>query len=93
MGGWSVRQLRRQIDSQFYERAALSHDKMNLERPRDEATELTSPSTPKEAIRDPDSMYLFQIKLPRAAWSKAVASKSYSILIDILYNVIYYRIC
>lgn len=26
-GGWSVRQLRRQIDSQFYERTALSKDK------------------------------------------------------------------
>jgi predicted nuclease of restriction endonuclease-like (RecB) superfamily len=26
-GGWSVRQLQRQIDSQFYERMALSKDK------------------------------------------------------------------
>ena len=26
-GGWSIRQLRRQIDSQFYERTALSRDK------------------------------------------------------------------
>ena len=26
-GGWTIRQLRRQIDSQFYERAALSHNK------------------------------------------------------------------
>lgn len=29
-GGWSVRQLRRQIDSQFYERTALSRDKVKL---------------------------------------------------------------
>jgi predicted nuclease of restriction endonuclease-like (RecB) superfamily len=26
-GGWTVRQLKRQIDSQFYERMALSRDK------------------------------------------------------------------
>jgi len=26
-GGWTIRQLRRQIDTQFYERTALSHDK------------------------------------------------------------------
>jgi predicted nuclease of restriction endonuclease-like (RecB) superfamily len=26
-GGWTVRQLRRQIDSQFYERTALSKNK------------------------------------------------------------------
>lgn len=29
-GGWSVRQLQRQIDSQFYERTALSRDKAAL---------------------------------------------------------------
>ncbi len=29
-GGWSVRQLRRQMDSQFYERTALSKNKTKL---------------------------------------------------------------
>ncbi len=29
-GGWSVRQLQRQIDSQFYERTALSRDKEKM---------------------------------------------------------------
>jgi hypothetical protein len=29
-GGWSVRQLRRQIDSQFYERTALSRNKAKM---------------------------------------------------------------
>jgi predicted nuclease of restriction endonuclease-like (RecB) superfamily len=29
-GGWSVRQLQRQIDSQFYERMALSKDKSSM---------------------------------------------------------------
>ncbi|MEX2175874.1 MAG: PDDEXK nuclease domain-containing protein [Pirellulaceae bacterium] len=29
-GGWSVRQLQRQIDSQFYERTALSRDKARM---------------------------------------------------------------
>ena len=51
-GGWSVRQLDRQIASQFYERTALSRDKAAmLERgskpqPADEVT-------PEEAIKDP----------------------------------------
>ena len=29
-GGWSVRQLDRQINSQFYERTALSKDKVGM---------------------------------------------------------------
>jgi predicted nuclease of restriction endonuclease-like (RecB) superfamily len=29
-GGWSVRQLRRQMDSQFYERTALSKNKTKM---------------------------------------------------------------
>lgn len=51
-GGWSVRQLRRQIESQFYERTALSKEKGRV---------LRKGGTPKpddlvsaeEAIRDP----------------------------------------
>lgn len=51
-GGWSVRQLDRQIDSQFYERTALSKDKAamlakgNVPKPEDAVT-------PDDAIKDP----------------------------------------
>ncbi len=51
-GGWSVRQLRRQIGSQFYERTALSKDKSGMlirgrkARPDDAIT-------PEEELKDP----------------------------------------
>jgi predicted nuclease of restriction endonuclease-like (RecB) superfamily len=51
-GGWSVRQLSRQIDSQFYERTALSKNKAAMltkgavAKPQDRIT-------PDEAIKDP----------------------------------------
>jgi predicted nuclease of restriction endonuclease-like (RecB) superfamily len=51
-GGWTVRQLERQIGTQFYERAALSRNKAAMlrkgERPRPEDT-----VTPDEEIRSP----------------------------------------
>ena len=51
-GSWSVRQLDRQIGSQFYERTALSRDKAAMlrkgRRPRSEDA-----VTPEEAIKDP----------------------------------------
>ena len=51
-GGWSVRQLDRQIDSQFYERTALSKNKAAMltrgRKPRPEDLVL-----PEEAIKDP----------------------------------------
>ena len=51
-GGWTVRQLRRQIDTQFYERTALSRDKeaMLLRGPQPEAGDIISPA---EAFKDP----------------------------------------
>ena len=51
-GGWSVRQLERQINSQFYERTALSRNKAAMlrkgTRPRPEDT-----VTPEEEIKNP----------------------------------------
>jgi predicted nuclease of restriction endonuclease-like (RecB) superfamily len=51
-GGWSVRQLERQISSQFYERMALSRDKAAMlkkgEKPLPEDL-----VTPEEEIKDP----------------------------------------
>lgn len=51
-GGWSVRQLQRQIDSQFYERVALSKNKsalMTKERKKQEP----GPVDAEEAVKDP----------------------------------------
>ena len=51
-GGWSVRQLDRQIDSQFYERTALSKNKaaMLKKGAKAKAEDIT---TPEEEIKDP----------------------------------------
>ena len=51
-GGWSVRQLRRQIDSQFYERTALSKDKAAMLQKGQEATPDDMVSV-EEEIKDP----------------------------------------
>lgn len=60
-GGWSVRQLERQISTQFYERTALSRDKAALlrkgERPRpDDAV------TVDEEIKDPYVLEFLNLK-------------------------------
>lgn len=50
--GWSVRQLDRQVNSQFYERIALSHNKAAML----EKGEVAKPGdviTPEQAIKDP----------------------------------------
>src|SRR5215213_2008921 len=51
-GGWSVRQLDRQISSQFYERTALSRNKAAMLRKRSEARPEDAVS-PEEEIKDP----------------------------------------
>lgn len=51
-GGWSVRQLKRQMDSQFYERTALSKNKAAML----EAGQKTTPSdiaSAEEEVKDP----------------------------------------
>lgn len=60
-GGWSVRQLDRQIGSQFYERTALSKDKAamlvkgSVARPEDAVT-------PNDAIKDPYVLEFLDLK-------------------------------
>ena len=60
-GGWSVRQLNRQIGSQFYERTALSKDRAAMlaggrrERPEDRAL-------PGEQIKDPFVLEFLDLK-------------------------------
>ena len=51
-GGWTIRQLDRQIQSQFYERTALSCDKAALLR-RGARLEASDIVTPDEEIKDP----------------------------------------
>jgi predicted nuclease of restriction endonuclease-like (RecB) superfamily len=60
-GGWSVRQLDRQVNSQFYERTALSKNKVAMltkgaiAKPEDEIT-------PDEAIKDPLLLEFLNLK-------------------------------
>src|SRR5208337_527507 len=59
--GWSVRQLDRQIGSQFYERVALSRNKAAML----EKAENSQPSdavTPEEAIKDPFVLEFLDLK-------------------------------
>jgi predicted nuclease of restriction endonuclease-like (RecB) superfamily len=51
-GGWSVRQLDRQINSQFYERTALSRNKAAMLR-KGGKTQLEDHVYPEEEIKDP----------------------------------------
>lgn len=51
-GGWSVRQLHRQIESQFYERTALSRDKAAMLRKGSKARP-EDRVTPEEEIKSP----------------------------------------
>ena len=51
-GGWTVRQLRRQIGTQFYERTALSRDKAAMLQKGEEAR-AGDEVTAEEAIKDP----------------------------------------
>jgi predicted nuclease of restriction endonuclease-like (RecB) superfamily len=51
-GGWTIRQLDRQIQSQFYERTALSRDKAALLAESDQSRS-TDSMTPDEEIKEP----------------------------------------
>ena len=51
-GGWTIRQLNRQIESQFYERTVLSKDKSKMLR-RGSAHLPTDVVMPEDEIKDP----------------------------------------
>jgi len=59
--GWSVRQLDRQIGSQFYERIALSRNKAAMLE-RSETPEPSDTITPEEAIKDPFVLEFLNLK-------------------------------
>ncbi len=60
-GGWSVRQLDRQIDSQFYERTALSKNKAAM-LTKGVAPKLEDAVTPEQAIKDPFVLEFLNLK-------------------------------
>jgi len=59
--GWSVRQLDRQINSQFYERTALSHNKAAMLQKAEHA-EPDDLLTPEQAIKDPFVLEFLNLK-------------------------------
>jgi predicted nuclease of restriction endonuclease-like (RecB) superfamily len=59
--GWSIRQLDRQIDSQFYERMALSQNKAAMLE-KAENSEPRDLVTPEEAIKDPFVLEFLDLK-------------------------------
>lgn len=60
-GGWSVRQLDRQVNSQFYERIALSKNKVAMLAKAQHA-EPADAITPEEAIKDPFVLEFLDLK-------------------------------
>ncbi len=60
-GGWTIRQLDRQIGTQFYERTALSRNKAAMLR-RGEAQKPGDAVTPEEEIKDPYMLEFLGLK-------------------------------
>ncbi len=88
--GWSIRQLNRQIESQFYERIALSKNKAAMLK-RAESAQPNDAVTPEEAIKDPFVLEFLDLKdeysesdleealirhLPTFCWNWATTSPS-----------------
>jgi len=59
--GWSVRQLDRQIASQFYERTAMSKNKVSMLK-KGEIAQAGDAVTPEEAIKDPYVLEFLDLK-------------------------------
>ncbi|WP_394835832.1 PDDEXK nuclease domain-containing protein [Pendulispora rubella] len=60
-GGWTVRQLRRQIDSQFYERTALSQNKDAMMR-KGQIAKPEDAVSPEDEIKDPYVLEFLALK-------------------------------
>jgi predicted nuclease of restriction endonuclease-like (RecB) superfamily len=60
-GGWSVRQMERQIGSQLYERTLLSKDKASMLRKAGDALPADK-TTPEEEIKDPYVLEFLNLK-------------------------------
>ncbi len=60
-GGWTVRQLKRQINSQFYERTLRSKNKAAMLK-RGELAEAEDAVTPEESLKDPFVLEFLDLK-------------------------------
>ncbi len=60
-GGWSIRQLERQIDSQFYERTALSKNKAAMLE-QGQLTRAEDLVTPEQELKDPYVLEFLDLK-------------------------------
>lgn len=60
-GGWTTRQLDRQIESQFYQRVALSRNKAAMLK-KEEVGQPGDAVTPEEAIKDPYILEFLELK-------------------------------
>jgi predicted nuclease of restriction endonuclease-like (RecB) superfamily len=60
-GGWSIRQLNRQIESQFYERAALSKNKSAMLQ-RGQQVAADDLLTPEQELKDPYVLEFLELK-------------------------------
>jgi predicted nuclease of restriction endonuclease-like (RecB) superfamily len=60
-GGWTVRQLDRQIGTQFYERTLLSHDKAAMLK-KGQKAKPEDAITPEEEIKDPFVLEFLDLK-------------------------------
>ncbi len=60
-GGWSMRQLSRQIDSQFYERTALSRNKTAMLK-RGQEARVDDPLSPEQALKEPYILEFLDLK-------------------------------
>ena len=60
-GGWTTRQLDRQIESQFYQRVALSRNKAAMLN-KEEVGQPGDAVTPEEAIKDPYILEFLELK-------------------------------
>ena len=69
--GWTVRQLTRQIDSQFYERTLLSKDKARMLRKGGLAT-TEEISSPEEEIIHSASIATMMLPLAVISWAETM---------------------
>lgn len=83
-GGWSVRELKRQIASLYFERSGLSHDKEALSRLANEAAEAQAPA---HVIRDPYVFEFLDLRpqevLPESGLESALIGKLQTFLMEL----------
>jgi len=84
-GGWTIRQLDRQIGSQFYERTALSRNKAAMLRRGQEQSNNNDVVTPEEEIKDPFVFEFLNLKdeYSESELEEALIAKLESFLLEL----------